>query len=187
MFATVSSVKVLDGGFKQNTNDGVLQVVVDGVNAKIEDLLDRKLIVADYTDTFNIYPTATYVYELAGFPVASVSEVRVDGSVLDSTYYSVNLTTGQIQLKIDQPRGIAFLEVDYNGGMAVDETALRATYPAIVYAANMQALFEFKRRDKIANGSMSIQGGGSETWLENKIQPEVMRVIRKYRRRRLVS
>lgn len=187
MFATPNAVKQLNGSFATTKNDQALGLVVDGVNAKIIAYLDRELIIGDYTDTYDVLPTKTVTYTLRAYPVNSITEVRLDGEVIPSDYYLVNKTTGRIQMKFEQPLGVGILEVDYNGGLAVDETALRAELPEVAYSANMQSIFEFQRKESIVANSKQISGGGSETYQKYGLLKETVRVLRKHRRYRLVA
>lgn len=187
MFTTIELVKDLDGGFKTDKSDKTLQLIVDGVNSKIIDLLSRHLIVGDYTDNFDIQPTTSITYSLKGYPVESVSEVRVDGEVLSDNYYRVNLKTGTLQMLIEPPFGVSMLEVDYRGGMAANETELRENFNTIVYEATLQALFEFKRREKLTSSSISMEKGASQSFIPFEIRKEARRAIRPYRRRSLIG
>lgn len=186
MFATVQQVKTLDGSFRSTADDNELAEVVNGVNYKMEDYLDRHLIIDDYVDVFNVYPTMSATFKLKGYPVNSVAEVKLDGSILSSDMYLLNEAKGYLQLLYEPIVGLSKLEVSYNGGMAVDEATLRASYPSIVYATNMQVIFEFKRKGKLAHSSMTITKGGSEGLIEYKLLDEVKRAVRKYRRKTLV-
>lgn len=187
MFATVNNVKKLNGSFQTSQNDQALGEVVNGVNAKILSYLDRELIIGDYTDTYDVLPTKTVTYTLRAYPVISVTEVRLDGEVIPDDYYTINKKTGRIQMKFEQALGVGILEVDYNGGLAVDEASVRAALPDASYSANMQVIFEFQRKDGLVSNSKQISGGGSETYQKYGILPEVMRALRKYRRYRLVA
>lgn len=182
MFATVNQVKIIDGSIRVADNDVSLSAIVDGVNAKVADYLDRHLLIDDYTDIFNVYPTRTATYKLKGYPVVSVASVMLDNEELSVDLYRVNNRMGTVELLVPAPYGVSQVTIEYTGGMAVDETALRALYPAIVYETCLQALFEFKRNQKIAHSEIAIKEGGSETLIKRGLTAEFKRAVRKYRR-----
>lgn len=187
MFATLQAVKELDGSFRSVTQDNDLQVVVNGVNAKVEDFLDRHLIIDDYVDSFDVFPTSSVTYKLKGFPVSSVSSVTLDDNELSASEYRINYATGRVQLLVPIPVGVSQLSVSYTGGMASDVDALRTDNPSCVYNTCIQVLFEFKRKGKIAHSSISIKDGGDESLLKYGLLTEVRRALSKYRRKRLVG
>jgi hypothetical protein len=187
MFSSLESVKKLDGTFGQNQRDADLQLTIDGVNAKIEDFLDRHLLIDEYIDVFDVYPTDSITYKLKGFPVSSIEHVKINDKELPETAYRINLKTGRLQIIRVIPPSVSTLEVSYTGGMAEDVEELRSKYKACVNACDMQCMFEFKRKAKLSVSSLAIKEGGTENMIPYSLLPEVKRALRIYRRKSLVG
>jgi hypothetical protein len=182
-FADVQSLKELDGSFTNVKDDKELQAVVNGVNQKVIEFLDREPLVKSNTDIFDIYPTSSLVYLLRGYPVSSLTSVTLDDVELTSDQYRLNSRSGRLELvDVVIPKGLAILTVIYEGGMSDTVENLRTAFPSIAYEANMQCLFEFRRKQHLAHKIVSIKDGGSETLLPREFTKETKRVLRKYRR-----
>ena len=189
MFATLTGTKKLMGNFRTTNNDDELSLVVDGVNAQIEDHLNRVLISSAQKESFDVSEGTGKVFQLKGYPILTaqdVTEIRIDGDVLSSDNYRLDLTGGRVQIIIDEnmpeiPLGISMVEVDYTGGMALDEDSLRSTYKSIVYEANLQSYFEFKRKVMIANTKTGTGDGAEDEYEELVLRRALKTVLRKCR------
>lgn len=130
MLATVRDVEAALR--RQVTEDeaGVLPEVIALVEGEIEAYIGRTLTAAERTDTFNVVGDEDRL-RLSSTPVVSVTEVKVDGTVVDASTYRV------------RPWGVEFcgifattsltaptvVEITYKGGLdasVVGYAALRS-------------------------------------------------------------
>jgi hypothetical protein len=192
MFATLENVKRLEGSLNNTSFDAQLEAIIVGVNKKIEMLLNRFVLIDDYTEIFDILPTKASTYKLKGYPLNSVSTVTLDDKELIANKdYTVSLGTGRVQLLrsllLTAPEELSTLTIVYNGGMATTEQVLREQYADLAYSACVQVIFEFKRKDKIAHESIAIRDGGAERLTKYGLLPEVNRTIRMYQNRTMIA
>ena len=183
MFASVSELKKLAGSFKDTSDDKELELVVDGVNAQIEDYLGRHLTSSTYTDIFDVSENTGNLFKVKGYPLASVTSVSIDGVALTSSEFRVNKNTGTIQISVLIPIGLSMVEVVSIGGMALDEAQLKLNNKAIVYEANLQAYFEYKRKSSIISSKLETGDGGQTEYLEFDLRPPLKKLLNRHRLR----
>lgn len=171
------------------SEDTILGYLITAVSAQFENHLDRYVESTSRTVYQDVEP-GQRVFSLRGYPVSSVTSVHNDidwdfesSDLLDADDYTVLGDDGLLNVpRYTLAYGPRALKVVYTGGMAADVATFDASYPAIETALWMQIAYSYDRRQFNADTSVSI-AGSSTTFHTPELLPEVVGILRPYRRR----
>lgn len=177
------------GGQKWGTSsDDQLDAIIAGYSADFERMLDRIVLAAAQTETFDV-DRGQRVFSLKAYPVTAVTSIINDterlftGDALATTEYSLNLATGLLQ--VDQAYllpGPGVLQVIYTGGMALTTAAFITAFPALAFAMDLQVLHHYQRRNSLGATSLSAGQGNVSFQGPLKLLPTVLATIKAHRR-----
>lgn len=139
--------KILDLENTSLSDYPALEVLADGVEARIEEYLGSLIILADRTETYRV-KRQTKLIPLNAVPIDSVSSVLLDGVVVSSDDYYID--TYGIQLEYSVSSGL--FSVTYIGGYRAAPEWLRR-------ALNMQIVYEYQNKDHIGADYVTTDGG----------------------------
>lgn len=160
-------------------HDPLLEIMLDSVSTRIERFLNRNLEKLQRVEYFN---PGKRRYSLSSFPVdlsASFSVVCDGTAKTKDTDYWVWSDSGLVEFSTtptaSNPQSIA---ITYTGGYA-----LTADLPdSVKLATIMQTAFTFKRRRDLGLSSVSLPDGSVAVNNPTKLLPEVVDILRMYRR-----
>lgn len=107
------------GATSSPENDLELQMAMDVALTSVETYLDRKLLLAEETETF-IYPGPVATLSLVRYPISDVASVVLDGTA--ATDFKVRKQTGQLMFGCR--RTPSEIVVEYEGGYQTLPAAL---------------------------------------------------------------
>lgn len=118
MLATVEDVKkcLMDD---QNVDETLIEDLIKSVGDLAEKIANRKLIYGTYTEKFDGKDNV-FLY-LDGYPIESIVSIKINGEVVDSNAYQVNLDAGEIYYPSGFPVGFQNIEVEYITGYDVNQ------------------------------------------------------------------
>lgn len=176
--ASLSDLKVFLENPKSE-HDPLLAILLDAVSVRIERFLNRNLEKLQRVEYFN---PGKRRYFLSSFPVdltAAFTVVCDSVTKVKDTDYWVWSDSGMIEFSstpaASNPQSIV---VTYTAGYAIT-----ADIPdAIQLATIMQTAFVFRRRKDIGLSSVSMPDGSVSVNNPTKLLPEVVDILRMYRR-----
>lgn len=188
---TTARVKaLLDIDSSDSTYDTVLGVTISAVSHRIENFIDRQLIQTARVEEYNIPPRTQTVF-LRQYPVTTITSVKTaadwdfaGATAFDSDDYHVDEDNGLLYLKFYPVSGAKVMQVSYTAGFATSTSNLITNYPAIAYAADIQTVAAFRRRDSPQGKTMGIHGSSMSYEGPLQLVPDVIDALTPYRRLR---
>jgi hypothetical protein len=198
---TIARVKALLDITSSNY-DAVLTTIVSAVSKRIETYLDRPLERTSRTETYPIRPRQNKLF-LRAYPVDSITSIKIAtdwdyaaATAVETDDYNVTSDTGTVHFSfypitsyLDSNYEAApdAIQVVYTGGFAANTTALIADYPDIAFAADLQSVAMWRRRDTPQGNSINV--GGSSISYEKPLNlvPDVIEALTPYRRLRFAA
>lgn len=168
--------------------DTFIDAAIDAVSKQFELYLGRGIAKIDRVEYFDVAP-GQVAFQVYAWPIASISEIKNDslhefgsGTIVDSSLYTAYGNDGTVFAdRLYLADGPISLKISYNGGLAVDTTALIAAFPDIAGAADMQVAFIDKRRRSVEAVNAGA-GGTNVTFSEFELLPDVKARLDRYRR-----
>lgn len=171
-------------------NDARISEVIEGVSEFAESYLSRHLIIARRTEEVRVERGSSIVW-MRGMPIGTVHGIKyatrrrfTDVDLLDVEDYDLHGGEGQIELRIPLTGDPGWLQVDYEGGMAVDTAAFVAAYGAIAEAATMECVNRLNRSTTPEGSTKSL---GSELVQTKALEPLPMFLDALGQRRRFAA
>lgn len=187
-------------------HDTVLGRIVSAVSSRIETFLDRKLQTVERTEEYTLKPRQRKVF-LRNYPLTAQSDVAsvkvsqgwdfAAAAAYDADSYRVDLETGvlylpyapvQEYLGYNHESSPLAAQVVYTAGFAADTSALIAAYPDIAFAADLQSVAMWRRRDSPQGKEYQIRAGSmtanSSYEAALNLVPDVIEALTPYRRLR---
>ena len=168
--------------------DTFLTNTIKSVSGRFERYMSRGISQTTRAEYFNVDPGQNN-YALMGWPVASITDVRVDwarvfgtDTIVTSDLYTARGEEGILFLDRFWPYpGNKVLLVNYVGGLATDTANLITAYPEIAEAGDMQVAFIHRRRNNIGTAGVS-EIGASVSFDSFDLIPEVKDRLDRFRR-----
>lgn len=198
---TIARVKALLD-ITSSSYDAVLTTIVAAVSKRIETYIDRPLEQKSRTETYPIRPRQKMLF-LRAYPVASITSIKIatdwdyaSATAVESDDYNCTSDTGTVHFSfcpitsyLDSNYDAApdAIQVVYNGGLAADTASLINDYPDIAFAADLQSVAMWRRRDTPQGNSLNM--GGSSISYEKPLNlvPDVIEALTPYRRLRFAA
>lgn len=198
---TIARVKALLD-ITSTTYDTVLTTMVEAASRRIENYIDRPLLTTSRTEEYSIKPRQNVLF-LRAYPVTSITSIKLaldwdyaSETAIESDDYKFDADTGMVHFTffpILNYRGDNMatapnaMQVIYTAGLATDTNTLITDYPDIAFAADVQTVAMWRRRDSPQGSSQSI-GGGSITYEGAlKMVPDAIEALTPYRRLRFAA
>jgi hypothetical protein len=198
---TIARVKALLD-ISGTTYDTVLTTMVEAVSRRIENYIDRPLEQVARTEEYSIKPRQSVLF-LRAYPTTAIASIKLaldwdyaSEAAIESDDYHVDEDTGMVHFTffpILNYRGDNLaaapnvIQVIYTGGFATSTANLITSYPDIAYAADLQVVAMWRRRDSPQGQSQGI-GGGSITYEGAlRLVPDVIEALTPYRRLRFAA
>ncbi len=198
---TIARVKALLD-ITSTTYDTVLTTMVEAVSRRIENYIDRPLEQTARTEEYSIKPRQNVLF-LRAYPVTAITTIKLaldwdyaSETAIDSSDYKVDTDTGQVHFTffpILNYRGDTLaaapnaMQVVYTGGLATNTTNLISDYPDIAYAADVQVVAMWRRRDSPQGQSQSVGAGSINYEGALRLVPDVIEALTPYRRLRFAA
>ena len=198
---TIDRVKALLD-ISSSTYDAVLTTMVAAATRRIENYIDRPLEAKERTETYPIKPRQDVLF-LRAYPVTAVSSIKL---ALDWDYASETPIEAD-DYKFDAEMGMVnflfypitnwkgnnmaaapnVMQVVYTAGFAADTAALISAYGDIAYAADVQTVAMWRRRDSPQGASMNVGGASINYEKPLALVPDVIEALTPYRRLRFAA
>lgn len=156
---TLARVKASLGGLSSTQHDTTLTNIIESVSSRFERFMRRQVLERSLTETVPLAQFST-TYSLDTYPVTAITSIKyvshpsdsATATALDATSYVLeDPSSGLVRFLFDATRRSnrlpGYLVIAYTGGMAEDTADFVATYPDIAHAAELQAAYEFQRRN----------------------------------------
>ncbi len=198
---TIARVKALLD-ITSSTYDAVLTTMVAAASRRIENYIDRPLLETARTETYSIKPRQDVLF-LRAYPVASVASIKLAldwdyaaATAIDTNDFNVDAETGMVRFlffPINNWKGNNLaaapnvMQVVYTAGLATNTANLITNHPDIAYAADVQTVAMWRRRDSPQGASLSV--GGSSLSYEDALglTKETVQTLAPYRRLRFAA
>lgn len=155
----------------ETSENGILEGLINAVSNLIENFCKRSFIENTYTDE-EYDGTGTSNLMLNTFPVSSVTSIKIDDVVVDSTEYKVRKDSGiVVRLNSTWPKDVLNIKVSYTAGYAI--------IPADVELAAKHLVMFFYKTD-IENFSKTF--GDGIVMRPEAIPPQIRVILAPYRR-----
>ena len=185
-----------------SSQDAVLTTMISAVSARIENFLDRPLAQTSRTEEYNIKPRQRKLF-LRAYPVTTVASIKIapdwnygaatavatddyrltsDNGLIHFNFYPVTSYLGD-----NYEAAPDAVQITYTGGLATNTTNLISDYPNIAFAADMQVVAAWRRRDTPQGNGINM--GGSTITYEKPLAmiPDVIEALTPYRRLRFAA
>ena len=198
---TVTRVKALLD-ITSSAHDAVLATMVSAVSKRFETFLDRPLEATARTEEYDLRPRQNVIY-LRAYPVSTVSSVKIAfdwdfaaAATVAASDYHIDSETGMLHLNYfpstsylsnNNATAPCVAQVVYTAGFSASTSALIAAYPDIAFAADLQAVASWRRRDTPQGQNISLQGSSIGFEGPVKILPDVIESLTPYRRLRFAA
>jgi uncharacterized phiE125 gp8 family phage protein len=154
-----------------NNEDSLLDRLITAVSANVESYLNRKILVASYTEWYD--GTGTDRLLLTQYPVTAVQSVMMDGvtvsAAADATSTGWSFDDVGIFYQFGKfTRNRQNVKVTYTAGYA---TAPQDIQQAVLELASMR----YRERDRIGHASKSV--GGETTAFVTSAMPDSVKVL----------
>lgn len=169
--------------------DARLNAIIGAVSAGIEQMLRRGMESMSRTEYFDVW-SGQQRFQLYGYPVAASPALqafndvdRAFATAMGSTLYAIQVERGLLIFdRTYVTEGFRVLKVTYTGGMAATEDALATAFPDVEYAARLQVIHEFRRRDALGWNALAV--GGVSVGMEGPMEwlPRVKELLQPHRR-----
>lgn len=198
---TIDRVKALLD-ISSSNYDAVLTTMVAAASRRIENYIDRPLEQTARTQEYPIRPRQDVIF-LRAYPVTAISSIKIaldwdfsSATTVDTNDFTFDADTGMVHLSFfpilnyngnNQAAAPNVIQVAYTGGFATSTANLISSYPDIAYAADIQAVAMWRRRDAPQGASMNI--GGSSLAYEGALRliPDVVEALTPYKRLRFAA
>lgn len=169
-------------------HDDLLDLMVTAVSKRIENFIDRPLMLEARTEEYHVQPRAGTLF-LRAAPVSSIATVISDslwdfanGTTVSSDLYHVDSESGRLYMQFDLQPGHNAVQVVYTAGFATSTANLITDYPDIAMAADLQVVSQFRRRQAPQGSKRTSRGGSVEQESPLQFIPEVVETLAPYRR-----
>ena len=198
---TIDRVKALLD-ISSSNYDAVLTTMVAAATRRIENYIDRPLEAKERTETYPIKPRQDVLF-LRAYPVTAISSIKL---ALDWDYstetpiqaddYKFDAETGMVNFlfyPITNWKGNNLaaapnvMQVVYTAGFSADTATLISDYPDIAYAADVQTVAMWRRRDSPQVASMNVGGASINYEKPLAMVPDVIEALTPYRRLRFAA
>lgn len=184
------------------SHDTVLTDIIGAVSARIENFIDRPLEQTSRTEEYNVRPRQNKLF-LRAYPVASITSIKIatdwdyaSATAVDTSDYRVTSDNGMLHFNFfpvtsylgdNYQAAPDAVQVVYTGGLATSTANLVSAYPNIAFAADMQVVAAWRRRDTPQGNS--INTGGASIAYEKPLAmiPDVIEALTPYRRLRFAA
>lgn len=198
---TIARVKALLD-ISSSAYDDVLTTMVTAASRRIEQFIDRPLLLAERTEEYPIRPRQRVLF-LRAYPVASITSIKLaldwdfaSVTAINADDYHADSETGMVNFNFypllnylgdNSAAAPNVLQVVYNAGFRTTTADLITEYPDIAYACDMQVVAMWRRRDAPQGASMNI--GGSSLAYEGALRliPDVVEALMPYKRLRFAA
>jgi len=188
---TAARVKQAIGGEMPTDTSFDTQIgeMIAAASKAFEMHMARKITLATYAEIFTVEP-GQMVFWLLGYPITSITDVRYDwdrafpdSTIIDAADYTTDPTTGKLAVdRFALTPGHQLLKVTYLGGMAPDTNTFVSDYADLAEAADMQIAFWFNRWRSLGTDGGSGATGGSSSYSDESLLPEVRRRLSLHRK-----
>jgi hypothetical protein len=135
------------------SNDARIAEVIESVSEFAESFMSRHLLYARRNGEEYCVKRGQPLVWLRGMPIGQIHSVKyatrrrfTDVVALDSADYDLHDEEGQLELRIPLIGDPGWLQLDYEGGMALDTATFVADYGAIAEAATMECVARLNRQ-----------------------------------------
>jgi hypothetical protein len=134
--------------FEQKEQDALLNLYISAICARIENHCKRVFASAAYD--LAVDGDGSYVMDNLEYPISAFTELKIDGSVIDTSYYKVYANEGRIKSQLPFTEGDQNVNLKYTGGYS--------TIPAEIEMIAFQWIsYEYER-----NGAQAVTSKSSE-------------------------
>jgi len=198
---TIDRVKALLD-ISSTNYDAVLTTMVAAASRRIESYIDRPLEQTARTQEYPIKPRQDVIF-LRAYPVTAISSIKLaldwdfaSATDFDAKDWTYDAETGMIHLSFfpilnyngnNQAPAPNVIQVAYTGGFATSTANLITDYPDIAYAADIQAVAMWRRRDSPQGQSVSVGGGSIGYEGALRMIPDAIEALTPYRRLRFAA
>lgn len=198
---TIARVKALLD-ITSTTYDAVLTTMVAAASKRIENYLDRALEQTSRTEEYPIKPRQNVLF-LRAYPITSITSIKLaldwdyaSETPISSDDYKYDADTGMVHFTFypilnyrgdNAAAAPNVMQVVYTGGFATSTANLISAFPDIAYAADIQTVAMWRRRDSPQGQSTSVGGGSIAYEGALKLVPDAIEALTPYRRLRFAA
>lgn len=189
----LASIKIMDTSYAQGESDDALDKMIKSVSARVEKFLNRSILIATYTQIFNVKANL-HRFSTKAYPVTAVAHLHNLSEVGDTNPIVIDLEfvsfldneIGRVSINNNTLfQNFGAVEIEYTGGMATDTADFILNFPDIEQVVIFQILFEMQQVKDLINKGSDIGDQQSERrdW---KLLPQVREVLDVYKRKALI-
>lgn len=188
---SLNSVKRMLGiEVEQTVDDDVLNTIIAGVSAQIEQYLNRTAATGTYTEYFDVLDGASR-FAVRAYPVTAVTSITnaadgqwASGSSIGASYINFSNPNGIISIYASVlVAGADALRIIYTGGMAADAESLEGgDYADVALACTAQCIAVWNKRRYFGVSSAGVGGQSVAPTSATGFEPEVEKMLVPHRR-----
>ena len=198
---TIDRVKALLD-ISSSNYDAVLTTMVAAASRRIENYIDRPLEQTARTQEYPIRPRQDVIF-LRAYPVTAITSIKIaldwdfsSATTVDTNDFTFDADTGMVHLSFfpilnyngnNQAAAPNVIQVAYTGGFATSTANLISSSPDIAYAADIQAVAMWRRRDSPQGQNISVGGGSIGYEGALRLVPDAIEALTPYRRLRFAA